>query len=151
MLERIIDACIHDPEANKLNTNGPHCIFSRMQENLRCVNNYNNRETNDVLWTNMQILLRLTNTQASLARRVIQISLNYFEKAKKCDLEAKEYHLAGLIVNDMDITTHMLENYVDTFLRLRSDSGNYSFLHSFFEKYFCSKYADQFNPEEIHL
>lgn len=115
------------------------------------MNNYNNRETNDVLWVNMQIFLRLTQRQAVLGSRVLDMSRCYFDKSKKLDLDAREYHLSGLLVNDIDLTYDLLVNYADAFLRLRSDSGNYSFLHSFLEEYFCRKFVNHVKPEDIHI
>lgn len=107
MLDKIIENSINDPETNSLNTSGPRCVFSRMQENLQCVNNYSNKENNDVLWVNMSIFWDLISRQVLLANTVIEQALVYFDRAQKFDLEAREYHLSGLLINDMEITVNL--------------------------------------------
>ena len=78
-----------------------------MQENLQCVNNYSNKENNDVLWVNMSIFWDLISRQVLLANTVIEQALVYFDRAQKFDLEAREYHLSGLLINDMEITVNL--------------------------------------------
>ncbi len=103
----------------------------------------------DLLWVNQQIFYALASTHMHLAQGILMEAIDYYDTTGKLDLEPRLIHLANLLINDMNISLDLLSSYADSFLRLKTDLTNYSFLHSFLEQNFITRNKDIFEEKAL--